>query len=58
MPKDDPVIKKIRETRHLISEKWNHDPRRTVEYYMELQKQYKDQLVDFTESEETAAKTE
>ena len=57
MPKDDPVIKKIRETRHLISEKCNHDPRRTVEYYMELQKQYKDQLVDFTESDETTAKT-
>ncbi len=41
----DPTLARIREARHRISEKCGHDPRRLVEYYMEVQKQYSDRLV-------------
>ncbi len=41
----DPVIDEIREVRHRISARFNHDPARLVAYYMELQKQYKDRLI-------------
>jgi hypothetical protein len=37
--KDDPIIAEIRETRHLISEEFEHDPQRIVKHYIELQKQ-------------------
>lgn len=46
----DPVIDEIREVRHRISARFDHDPRRLVAYYMELQKQYRDRLI---ESEQT-----
>jgi hypothetical protein len=42
----DPVIDEIREIRHRISERCGHDPARLVAYYMELQKQYRDRLID------------
>jgi hypothetical protein len=42
----DPVIDEIREIRHRISERFDHDPARLVAYYIELQKQYKDRLLD------------
>jgi len=38
--KDDPTIRRIREARHEISEANQHDPRKLVEYYLELQKRY------------------
>jgi hypothetical protein len=41
----DPVIDEVREIRHRISARFNHDPSRLVAYYMELQKQYKDRLI-------------
>ncbi len=44
--KDDPVIAEIREVRHRISERFDHDPRRLVAYYLELQKRYEDRLID------------
>lgn len=34
----DPVIDEIREVRHRISARFDHDPARLVAYYMELQK--------------------
>jgi hypothetical protein len=40
----DPVIDEIREVRHRISARFNHDPAKLVAYYMELQKQYEDRL--------------
>ena len=43
---NDPVIDEIREVRHRISERFGHDPAKLVAYYMELQKQYKDRLLD------------
>lgn len=41
----DPAIDEVREIRHRISERFQHDPRRLVEYYMEYQEQYRDRLV-------------
>lgn len=40
----DPVIDEIREIRYQISARFNHDPAKLVEYYMELQRQYEDRL--------------
>ncbi len=48
--KSDPVIEEVREIRHRISERFNHDPAKLVAYYMELQKQYKDRLIQTEES--------
>ncbi len=41
----DPVTDEIREVRHRISARFDHDPARLVAYYMELQKQYEDRLI-------------
>ena len=45
-PQSDPVIDEIREVRHQISARVDHDPARLVAYYMKLQEQYRDRLVD------------
>ncbi len=42
----DPVIDEIREVRHRISERFNHDPEKLLEYYMRLQEGYKDRILD------------
>jgi hypothetical protein len=42
----DPVIDEIREVRHRISERFGHDPAQLVAYYLELQQQYRDRLID------------
>lgn len=42
----DPVIDEIREVRHRISARFDHDPERLVAYYMELQEKYRDRLID------------
>ncbi|MES1242142.1 MAG: hypothetical protein ABUT39_11025 [Acidobacteriota bacterium] len=44
-PAPDPVIDEIREVRHRISARFDHDPSRLVAYYMELQKRYQDRLI-------------
>ncbi len=41
---NDPVIDEIREIRHRISERFDHDPERLVEHYIELQKRHQDRL--------------
>ncbi|HSG38400.1 MAG TPA: hypothetical protein VLE27_02085 [Thermoanaerobaculia bacterium] len=41
----DPVIDEIREIRHRISARFDHDPEKLVAYYMEMQKQYEDRLL-------------
>lgn len=41
----DPVIDEIRDVRHNISARFNHDPERLIAYYMELQKRYQDRLL-------------
>ena len=42
----DPVIDEIREIRHQISARVDHDPARLVAYYMKLQERYRDRLID------------
>ena len=42
----DPVIDEIREVRHRISARFAHDPAQLVAYYIELQKQYQDRLIE------------
>jgi len=51
----DPVIDEIREVRHRISARFDHDPARLVAHHMELQKQYQDRLI---ETEKTAERTD
>jgi hypothetical protein len=48
----DPVIDEIREVRHQISARFDHDPARLVAHYMELQKQYQDRLIETEKSTE------
>jgi hypothetical protein len=43
--KDDPTIKAVRDARHHISESVDHDPRKLVEHYRQLQKRHQDRLV-------------
>jgi hypothetical protein len=43
--KSDPVIDEVREVRHRISARFDHDPAKLVAYYMEQQKQYQDRLI-------------
>ncbi len=49
---NDPVIERIREARHQISEEHNHDPEKVVAYYVELQKRYSQRLLEPSQSEE------
>ena len=46
----DPVIDEIREVRHRISARFGHDPTQLVAFYMEMQKQYQDRLMETTKS--------
>jgi hypothetical protein len=55
--KDDPVIQRIREARHRISEKCGHDPTALVNYYMEMQKQYESRLLKPPVKEKTTELT-
>ena len=48
----DPVIDEIREVRHRISARFDHDPAQMVAFYMEVQKQYQDRLIETTQSAE------
>ncbi len=53
----DPVIDEIRAVRHRISEHVGHDPRRLVDYYLELQKQFEDRLISTSFKHETEQKS-
>jgi hypothetical protein len=50
----DPVIDEVREIRHRISARVDHDPTKLVEYYMKFQEQYRDRLVDTSQPPEQA----
>jgi hypothetical protein len=52
---NDPVIDEIREVRHRISARFDHDPTRLVAYYIELQQQYQDRLI---KADKTAERTD
>ena len=41
----DEVIEEIRAVRHRISERFDHDPKRLVEYYIEKQELHRDRLL-------------
>lgn len=41
----DPVIDEIRKARRRISARVGHDPARLVDYYIQLQKQYRERLL-------------
>jgi hypothetical protein len=43
---NDAVIEEVREVRHRISARFDHDRTRLVAYYEDLQKQYQDRLLD------------
>jgi len=45
-PPGDPVIDEIREVRHRISERFDHNPAKLVAYYMDFQKRYQDRLIE------------
>ena len=53
----DPVVNEIREVRHRISARFDHDPARLVAFYMEMQKQYQDQLIKITENAERSSQS-
>jgi len=42
---NDAVIDEIREVRHRISQRFDHDPERLVAYYMEWQERYRDRFI-------------
>jgi hypothetical protein len=48
----DPVIDEIREVRHRISERFGHDPVQLVAYYLEMQEQYRDRLIETAKTPE------
>lgn len=48
----DPVIDEIRDIRHSISARFEHDPERLVAYYMELQKRYRERLIQTAPTDE------
>jgi hypothetical protein len=53
--KKDEAISHIREIRHQISAEHQHDPKKLVDYYIQLQKQYP-HLAHFQETQvETAS---
>lgn len=56
MMKDDPAIECIREVRHVISGEFGHDPKKLVEYYMELQKKHKERTITLSDMREASEK--
>ncbi len=47
-------LERIRRVRHEISEEFGHDPRRLVEYYIELQKTHAHRLIETVAPKEEA----
>lgn len=46
MIKDASTIKRIRDSRHRISAKFDHNPKKIIEYYIEAQKKHKERLLN------------
>ena len=53
----DQPIDEIRELRHHISARFDHDPARLVAYYMKLQEKYRDRLIDTAKTTEGTDQT-
>jgi hypothetical protein len=47
----DPVIDEIRRVRQGISARFDHDPRRLVDYYIKLQEHHRERLIDSSKSD-------
>ena len=45
------ALERVSDARYKISEKFNHDPKKLIEYYMDLQQLYKSRLVDSEEKQ-------
>jgi hypothetical protein len=48
----DPVIDEIRQVRREISTRFDHDPKRLVDYYMKLQENHRERMLDQTKTRE------
>ena len=51
----DPTLDHVREVRHRISQQCAHDPKKLVEYYIQLQAQYADRLLEPGKAEQPQA---
>ena len=51
---DDPAIAPVREVRHRISQQHDHDPKKLIEYYIQLQEMHKDRLLKEAQSKKPA----
>lgn len=54
--RNDQPIDEIREVRHRISARFDHDPVRLVAYYLQLQEQYRDRLLAVAKTPEEAGR--
>jgi hypothetical protein len=52
---EDQAIAEIREVRRQISEECDHDPRKLIAYYKELQLRHRERLLSHEEGREVAA---
>ena len=50
---DDPALTWVREVRHRISQQFDHDPKKFVEHYIQLQERHKDRLLKLAAEEQT-----
>lgn len=55
--KHDPPIDELREIRQRISARFDNDPVRIVDYYIKLQEQYRDRLIDPPQTNEDKDQT-
>ncbi len=55
--RNDQPIDEIRELRRRISARFDHDPVRLVAYYVKLQEQYRDRLIDTAKTTEEIDQT-
>jgi hypothetical protein len=55
--RSDQPIDEIRELRYRISARFDHDPARLVAYYMKLQEQFRDRLIDTAKTAEGTGQT-
>jgi hypothetical protein len=49
----DPVIKRIRETRHKISEMFDHNPKKYIDFLKQQEKQHSEKLATQLQTKQT-----
>lgn len=54
---DDPAIAAVREARHRISATVDHDPRKLVAYYRQLQERHRERVISQPAAKKNAAGT-